>query len=166
MPPKMVNNYDWFQRDQFPPFHPRHWEAYQPWIIWWRKILWRKGWKGTVGMSFTEFSYQMIQGYDFHHLYNAKNCKLQMGGSDQWGNIVTGTETGAPGSAVGEAYAFTCPLIKKADGTKFGKSEKREISGWTLRKPVHMSSISSGWMRATVMQRVILRSLLSLMNQQ
>jgi len=75
-----------------------------------------------TGMSFTEFSYQLIQGYDFVHLFKAKRCKLQMGGSDQWGNITTGTElirrmTG------GEAFALTAPLLKKADGSKFGKSE-------------------------------------------
>jgi len=74
------------------------------------------------GMSFTEFSYQLIQGYDFVHLFKNKNCLLQMGGSDQWGNITTGTElirrmTG------GEAYALTAPLLKKSDGSKFGKSE-------------------------------------------
>lgn len=79
-----------------------------------------------TGISFTEFSYQLIQGYDFLHLYKNKNCKLQMGGSDQWGNITTGSElirriTG------GEAYALTCPLITKADGGKFGKTEQGNV---------------------------------------
>ena len=78
------------------------------------------------GLSFTEFSYQLMQGYDFYWLRKNKNCKLQMGGADQWGNITTGIELirridGA------EAFAFTCPLIKKADGTKFGKTEKGNI---------------------------------------
>ncbi|WP_010136130.1 tyrosine--tRNA ligase [Ochrovirga pacifica] len=77
---------------------------------------------GAEGMSFTEFTYQLFQGYDFLHLYKAKNCKLQMGGSDQWGNITTGTEL-VRRKAQGKAYALTCPLITKADGTKFGKSE-------------------------------------------
>ena len=74
------------------------------------------------GMSFTEFSYQLVQGYDFYHLYVNNNCKLQLGGSDQWGNIVTGTEL-IRRKTSGEAFAMTTPLIKKADGTKFGKTE-------------------------------------------
>tara|TARA_Y100000385_G_C13107112_1_gene648809 strand:- start:1422 stop:2699 length:1278 start_codon:yes stop_codon:yes gene_type:complete len=74
------------------------------------------------GMSFTEFSYQLVQGYDFYHLYVNNNCKLQLGGSDQWGNIVTGTEL-IKRKSRGEAFAMTTPLIKKADGTKFGKTE-------------------------------------------
>ena len=82
--------------------------------------------EGETGMSFTEFTYQLIQGYDFYWLYKHHNCKLQMGGSDQWGNITTGTEfirrkTG------GEAFAFTCPLLTKSDGGKFGKTEKGNI---------------------------------------
>lgn len=78
--------------------------------------------ENTDGMSFTEFSYQLLQGYDFLHLYQEKNLTLQMGGSDQWGNITTGTEL-IRRIAEGKAYALTCPLITKADGTKFGKSE-------------------------------------------
>ncbi len=74
------------------------------------------------GMSFTEFTYQLVQGYDFYHLYTRHNCKIQLGGSDQWGNIVTGTEL-IRRKARGEAFAITTPLIKKADGTKFGKTE-------------------------------------------
>jgi tyrosyl-tRNA synthetase len=82
--------------------------------------------EGDAGMSFTEFTYQLVQGYDFYWLYTNKNCKLQMGGSDQWGNIVTGTEL-IRRKAGGEAFAFTCPLITKADGGKFGKTEKGNI---------------------------------------
>lgn len=82
--------------------------------------------ENTEGMSFTEFSYQLIQGYDFLHLFREKNCTLQMGGSDQWGNITTGTEM-IRRIAGGKAYAMTCPLITKADGTKFGKSEGGNI---------------------------------------
>lgn len=78
--------------------------------------------ENTDGMSFTEFSYQLLQGYDFLHLYRQKGLTLQMGGSDQWGNITTGTEL-IRRIAGGKAYALTCPLITKADGTKFGKSE-------------------------------------------
>jgi tyrosyl-tRNA synthetase len=78
------------------------------------------------GMSFTEFTYQLVQGYDFYWLYQNKNCKLQFGGSDQWGNIVTGTEL-IRRKTGGEAFAFTCPLLIKADGSKFGKTEKGNI---------------------------------------
>jgi len=81
---------------------------------------------GAAGMSFTEFTYQLVQGTDFLHLYQEKNCKLQMGGSDQWGNITTGTEL-IRKKAGGEAWALTCPLIKKADGTKFGKTESGNV---------------------------------------
>ncbi len=79
-----------------------------------------------TGLSFTEFSYQLLQGFDFLHLYETKNCKLQMGGSDQWGNITTGTEL-IRRKTGGEAFALTCPLITKADGTKFGKTESGNI---------------------------------------
>lgn len=79
-----------------------------------------------TGLSFTEFSYQLVQGYDFYHLNKSKNCKLQMGGSDQWGNIVTGTEL-IRRKGGGEAFALTCPLITKADGGKFGKTESGTV---------------------------------------
>jgi tyrosyl-tRNA synthetase len=78
------------------------------------------------GMSFTEFTYQLVQGYDFLHLYQHNNCKLQMGGSDQWGNITTGTEL-IRRKTGGEAFALTCPLITKADGGKFGKTETGNV---------------------------------------
>ena len=86
----------------------------------------RLGSESQVGMSFTEFTYQLLQGYDFLHLYKNHNCTLQMGGSDQWGNITTGTEL-VRRKAGGKAYAITCPLITKADGTKFGKTEGGNI---------------------------------------
>jgi tyrosyl-tRNA synthetase len=79
-----------------------------------------------TGISFTEFTYQLVQGYDFYHLYREKNCRLQMGGSDQWGNIVTGTELIRRKDG-GEAFALTCPLVTRADGGKFGKSEKGNV---------------------------------------
>jgi len=85
----------------------------------------------NVGMSFTEFSYQLLQGYDFLHLYQNKNCKLQMGGSDQWGNITTGTEL-IRRKTGGEAFALVCPLITKADGGKFGKTESGNV--WLDRR--------------------------------
>ena len=80
----------------------------------------------SAGMSFTEFTYQLLQGFDFLHLYRTRNCKLQMGGSDQWGNITTGTEL-IRRIEQSEAFALTCPLITKADGTKFGKTETGNI---------------------------------------
>jgi tyrosyl-tRNA synthetase len=86
----------------------------------------RIGLEAKEGMSFTEFSYQLVQGTDFLYLFNNFNCKLQMGGSDQWGNIVTGTEL-IRRKAGGEAFALTCPLITKSDGTKFGKTESGNV---------------------------------------
>ena len=79
-----------------------------------------------TGISFTEFTYQLVQGYDYLHLFQTKNCELQMGGSDQWGNITTGTEL-IRRKTGGEAFALTCPLITKADGTKFGKTEAGNV---------------------------------------
>ena len=86
----------------------------------------RLGEDAVYGLSFTEFSYQLVQATDFYHLYKKKNCKLQMGGSDQWGNITTGTEL-IRRKLGGEAYALTCPLITKADGGKFGKTEEGNV---------------------------------------
>ena len=86
----------------------------------------RLGSDAKVGMSFTEFTYQLLQGYDFLHLYQHMDCKLQMGGSDQWGNITTGTEL-IRRKLRGKAYAITCPLITKSDGTKFGKTEEGNV---------------------------------------
>ena len=86
----------------------------------------RLGNDSSIGMSFTEFTYQLLQGYDFLYLYRNKNCRLQMGGSDQWGNITTGTEL-IRRIDKGEAFGITCPLITKADGSKFGKTETGNI---------------------------------------
>ena len=86
----------------------------------------RLGSDAKIGMSFTEFTYQLLQGYDFLHLYRNMNCKIQMGGSDQWGNITTGAEL-IRRKLGGKAYAITCPLITKADGTKFGKTEEGNV---------------------------------------
>src|SRR5688500_6606126 len=122
---EMVNNYDWFKGISFLGFI-RDVGKHITVNYMMAKDSVKKRLEGDNGMSFTEFSYQMIQGYDFYHLYNTMNCKMQMGGSDQWGNIVTGTEL-VRRIGGGEAYAFTCPLIKKKDGTKFGKSESGNI---------------------------------------
>ncbi|MFY0253636.1 tyrosine--tRNA ligase [Chitinophaga sp. 30R24] len=122
---EMVNNFDWFQHISFLDFI-RDTGKHITVNYMMAKDSVKKRIEGENGMSFTEFTYQLIQGYDFYHLYTAKNCKLQMGGSDQWGNIVTGTEL-IRRKASGEAFAFTCPLIKKADGTKFGKTEQGTV---------------------------------------
>ncbi len=122
---EMANNLDWFKGISFLNFI-RDIGKHITVNYMMAKESVKKRLEGETGMSFTEFSYQLIQGYDFYWLYQHKNCKLQMGGSDQWGNIVTGTELIRRKSG-GEAFAFTCPLIKKADGGKFGKSEKGNI---------------------------------------
>jgi tyrosyl-tRNA synthetase len=116
---EMVNNYDWFKEFSFLDFIRdvgKH--------ITVNYMMAKDSVKTRLetGLSFTEFSYQLVQGYDFYYLYKNKNCKLQLGGSDQWGNIVTGTELIRRIDG-GEAFAITTPLIKKADGTKFGKTE-------------------------------------------
>lgn len=122
---EMVNNYDWFKEITFLQFI-RDVGKHISINYMLAKESVKKRVEGETGMSFTEFSYQLVQGYDFYWLYKNKNCKLQMGGSDQWGNIITGTEL-IRRKAGGEAFAFTCPLITKADGGKFGKTEQGNI---------------------------------------
>ena len=122
---EMANNYDWFRNISFLDFI-RDTGKHITVNYMMAKDSVKKRLEGETGMSFTEFTYQLVQGYDFYWLYKNKNCKLQMGGSDQWGNIVTGTELIRRKDS-GEAFAFTCPLIKKADGGKFGKTEKGNI---------------------------------------
>ena len=121
----MVNNYDWFKDFNFLSFI-RDVGKYITVNYMMAKDSVKKRIDGETGISFTEFTYQLIQGYDFYWLYKNKNCKLQMGGSDQWGNITTGTEL-IRRKAGGEAFAFTCPLLTKSDGGKFGKSEKGNV---------------------------------------
>jgi len=120
---EIVNNYDWFKDFSFLDFLR---EAGKHITV--NYMMSKDSVKNRLetGISFTEFSYQLIQGYDFYHLNQHKNCKLQMGGSDQWGNIVTGTEF-IRRKSDNEAFALTCPLITKADGSKFGKSEGGNI---------------------------------------
>ncbi len=122
---ELLNNYDWFQKISFLDFI-RDTGKHITVNYMMAKDSVKKRLEGENGMSFTEFTYQLVQGYDFYWLYTHKNCTLQMGGSDQWGNIVTGTELIRRKSG-GEAFAFTCPLIKKSDGGKFGKTEKGNI---------------------------------------
>ena len=122
---EMVNNYDWFKDISFLDFI-RDVGKHISVNYMMAKDSVKKRLEGESGMSFTEFTYQLVQGYDFYWLYENKNCKLQFGGSDQWGNIVTGTEL-IRRKAAGEAFAFTCPLLTKSDGSKFGKTEKGNI---------------------------------------
>lgn len=122
---EMVNNYDWFKGMSFLHFI-RDVGKHITINYMMSKDSVRKRIEGESGISFTEFTYQLIQGYDFYWLYQNKNCKPQMGGSDQWGNITTGTELIRRKSG-GEAFAFTCPLLTKADGGKFGKTESGNV---------------------------------------
>jgi len=122
---EMVNNYDWFKELGFLQFI-RDVGKHITVNYMMSKESVRKRIESEAGISFTEFTYQLIQGYDFYWLYQNKNCKLQMGGSDQWGNITTGTEL-IRRKAGGEAFAFTCPLLTKSDGGKFGKTESGNV---------------------------------------
>jgi len=121
----IVNNYDWFKEMNFLGFLRDIGKHISVNYMMAKESV-KKRIESEVGISFTEFTYQLIQGYDFYWLYKHHNCKLQMGGSDQWGNITTGTEL-IRRKAGGEAFAFTCPLLTKADGGKFGKTEKGNI---------------------------------------
>ncbi len=124
---QMVNNYDWFKNFTFLDFI-RDVGKHITVNYMMAKDSVKNRISGDTGMSFTEFSYQLVQGYDFYYLWKHHNCVLQMGGSDQWGNIVTGTELiRRKGEGQGEAYALTTQLIKKSDGTKFGKTEGGNI---------------------------------------
>jgi tyrosyl-tRNA synthetase len=122
---EMVNNYDWFKSFTFLDFI-RDVGKHITVNYMMAKESVKKRLEGDTGMSFTEFTYQLVQGYDFYYLWKHHNCALQMGGSDQWGNIVTGTELIRRKDA-GEAFALTTQLIKKADGTKFGKTESGAV---------------------------------------
>ncbi len=121
----MVNNYDWFKTISFIDFL-RDTGKHLTVNYMMAKDSVKKRIEGDTGISYTEFAYQLMQGYDFYWLYQHHNCKLQMGGSDQWGNITTGTEL-IRRKAGGEAFAFTCPLLTKSDGGKFGKTEKGNV---------------------------------------
>ena len=123
---EMVNNFDWMKNFSFLEFIRdvgKHITV--NYMMSKESVKKRIGSDSKVGMSFTEFTYQLVQGYDFLWLYDNKNCKLQMGGSDQWGNITTGTEL-IRRKTGGEAFALTIPLVTKSDGGKFGKNRKRK----------------------------------------
>ena len=139
---EIVNNYDWFKEFSFLEFIR---EVGKHLTV--NYMMSKDSVKNRLenGMSFTEFSYQLVQGYDFYYLWKNKNIQLQMGGSDQWGNIVTGTELIRRKSG-GEAFALTTPLIKKADGTKFGKTESGNI--WLDRSRTSPYKFYQFWLNA------------------
>lgn len=142
---KLVNNYDWFRDITFIHFL-RDVGKHITVNYMMSKDSVRKRIEGETGISYTEFAYQLMQGYDYYWLYQHMGCKLQMGGSDQWGNITTGTEL-IRRKAGGEAFAFTCPLITRADGGKFGKTEKGNV--WldpNKTSPFHFYQF---WLNAT-----------------
>lgn len=142
---EIVNNYDWFKHISFLHFI-RDVGKHITVNYMMAKDSVKKRIEGETGMSFTEFTYQLVQGYDFYWLNQHKNAKLQMGGSDQWGNIVTGTEL-IRRKAGGEAFAFTCPLITKADGGKFGKTEKGNI--WLDAEKTSAYQFYQFWLNAS-----------------
>ncbi|HRS67666.1 MAG TPA: tyrosine--tRNA ligase, partial [Paludibacteraceae bacterium] len=124
---ELVNNYDWMKDFTFLDFARNVGKLITVnYMMSKDSVKKRLNGEYSAGMSFTEFTYQLLQGYDFVYLNKTKNCKLQMGGSDQWGNITTGTELIRRMNG-GEAYALTCPLITKADGGKFGKTESGNV---------------------------------------
>lgn len=142
---EMVNNYDWFKDISFIHFLRdvgKHVTV--------NKMMSMESVKKRFdlgsGISYTEFAYQLMQGYDFYWLFQNKNCKVQMGGSDQWGNILTGTEL-IRRKAGGDAFAFTCPLITKTDGTKFGKTEKGNV--WLDANRTSSYEFYQFWLNAT-----------------
>lgn len=139
----MVNNYDWFKNFNFLDFIRDVGKHITVNYMMSKDSVQKRL---ESGLSFTEFTYQLVQGYDFYWLYQNNNCKLQMGGSDQWGNIVTGTEL-IRRKVNGEAFALTTPLIKKADGTKFGKTEKGNI--WLDPKKTSPYGFYQYWRKVT-----------------
>ena len=142
---ELVNNYDWFKNYSFLDFI-RDAGKHITVNYMMAKDSVKNRINGDTGMSFTEFSYQLIQGYDFYHLWKEKNCKIQMGGSDQWGNITTGTEF-IRRKASGEAFALTTQLIKKSDGTKFGKSESGNV--WLDREKTSPYKFYQFWLNVS-----------------
>lgn len=140
---EMVNNYDWFKEFRFLDFIREVGKHITVNYMMGKDSVQKRL---ETGLSFTEFSYQLVQGYDFYWLYKHKNCKLQMGGSDQWGNIVTGTEL-IRRKDNGEAFALTTPLIKKADGSKFGKTEQGNV--WLDAKRTSPYRFYQYWLNAS-----------------
>lgn len=142
---ELVNNYDWMKDFSFIGFL-RDIGKHITINYMMSKESVRKRIESETGISYTEFAYQLLQGYDFLWLFRHRNCKLQMGGSDQWGNIVTGTEL-IRRKAGGEAFAFTCPLITKADGGKFGKTESGTV--WLAANRTSPYQFYQFWLNAS-----------------
>ena len=143
----MVNNYDWMKEFSFLDFIRDVGKRITVnYMMAKDSVKKRLGEESKSGMSFTEFTYQLVQGYDFLHLYQNNGCRLQMGGSDQWGNITTGTEL-IRRIGGGEAFALTCPLITKADGTKFGKTESGNV--WLDAERTSPYSFFQFWMNTS-----------------
>lgn len=150
--PVLVNNYDWMKEFSFIAFARDIGKKITVnYMMSKDSVKKRLTGESGDGMSFTEFTYQLIQGYDFYHLYKNNNCLLQMGGSDQWGNITTGTELirrlSVDTQQEGKAYAMTCPLITKSDGSKFGKSEKGNI--WLDAEKTSSYEFYQFWLNTT-----------------
>lgn len=146
-PALLVNNYDWMKSYSLIDFSReigKHLTV--NYMMAKESVKKRLGSESKVGMSFTEFTYQLIQGYDFLHLYNSLDCKLQMGGSDQWGNITTGIEL-IRRKEGGKSYAITCPLIKKTDGSKFGKTENGNV--WLDKSRTSPYKFYQFWLNTT-----------------
>ena len=140
---EMVNNYDWFENMSFLDFI-RDVGKHISVNYMMAKDSVKK--RLETGLSFTEFSYQLIQGYDYYHLNKEKNCKLQMGGSDQWGNMTTGTEL-IRRKVSGQAFVFTTPLVTKAHGGKFGKTESGNI--WLSPEKTSPYQFYQFWLNAS-----------------
>ncbi|CAL2087048.1 tyrosine--tRNA ligase [Tenacibaculum sp. 190524A05c] len=148
--PVLVNNYDWMKDFSFIEFARDVGKRITVnYMMAKDSVKKRISGESGSGMSFTEFTYQLIQGYDFYHLHKSHNCMLQMGGSDQWGNITTGTELVRRMNPGGEAKAFamTCPLITKADGSKFGKSEGGNV--WLDADKTSVYKFYQFWLNTT-----------------
>jgi tyrosyl-tRNA synthetase len=157
---EIVNNYDWFKGFSFLEFIRdvgKHISV--------NYMMAKDSVKNRLenGMSFTEFSYQLVQGYDFYYLWKNRGIKLQMGGSDQWGNIVTGTEL-IRRKGAGEAFAITTPLIKKADGTKFGKTESGNV--WLDRSKTSPYKFYQFWLNASDEDAKTFIRIFTLMNKE
>jgi tyrosyl-tRNA synthetase len=146
--PILVNNYDWMKDFSFINFARDVGKRITVNYMMAKDSVKKRLSAEGEGMSFTEFTYQLIQGYDFHHLYKTHNCLLQMGGSDQWGNITTGTELVRRMNGEGaKAFAMTCPLITKADGSKFGKSEGGNV--WLTADKTSVYKFYQFWVNTT-----------------
>lgn len=146
--PILVNNYDWMKTFTFIDFAREVGKRITVNYMMAKDSVKKRLTGDGEGMSFTEFTYQLIQGYDFYHLHEHYNCKLQMGGSDQWGNITTGTELVRRFTyGFGKAFAMTCPLITKADGSKFGKSEGGNV--WLTADKTSVYKFYQFWLNTT-----------------